>query len=186
MILSNDQKHTFTTFSARAFVRKEETTTEGEEEEITSFFHARELLFFLFCTPAVTNFCCGAFSKKRFFVRGGRFVSFCDFCLSGVSATRLLFRVLLFRLLRPIFSSHQNNNEKRTYYSITRSQRRERKREKEKGEKLLNAAFPSHHRRKTSSTKQKRDREIERITHKHRRRELCFVPNSARIFKKKR
>ena len=92
--------------------------------------------------------------------------------------------VLLFRLLRPIFSFHQNNNE-RTYYSITISQRRERKREKEKGEKLF-AAFPSHHHRKTSSTKQKRDREIERITHKHRRRELCFVPNSARIFKKKR
>jgi hypothetical protein len=63
---------------------------------------------------------------------------------------------------------------------------RERKREKEKGEKLLKTAFPSHHLAKTSSTKQKRDREIERITHKHRRRELCFVPNSARIFKKKR
>ena len=135
----------------------------------------RELLFFLFCTPAVTNFC------WRFFVR--RFVVLRR---SLVSATRLLFRVLLFRLLHPIFSFHQNNNEKRIYYSITTSQRRERKREKEKGEKLLNAAFPSHHHRKTSSTKQKRDREIERITHKHRRRELCFVPNSARIFKKKR
>ena len=48
MILSNDQKHTFTTFGARAFVRKEETTTDGEEEEITSS-STRELLFFLFC-----------------------------------------------------------------------------------------------------------------------------------------
>ena len=141
----------------------------------------RVLLFFLFCTPAVTNFC-WSFLKKEIF-RPGRFVVLRR---SLVSATRLLFRVLLFRLLHPIFSFHQNNNEKRIYYSITTSQRRERKREKEKGEKLLNAAFPSHHHRKTSSTKQKRDREIERITHKHRRRELCFVPNSARIFKKKR
>lgn len=114
--------------------------------------------------------------------RPGRFVVLRR---SLVSATLLLFRVLLFRLLRPIFSFHQNNNE-RIYYYITTSQRRERKREREKGEKLLKTAFPSHHHRKTSSTKQKRDREIERITHKHRRRELCFVPNSARIFKKKR
>ena len=141
-----------------------------------NFLLPRESCFssFFVRTPAVTNFC------WRFFVR--RFVVLRR---SLVSATRLLFRVLLFRLLHPIFSFHQNNNE-RTYYSITTSQRRERKREKEKGEKLLNAAFPSHHHRKTSSTKQKRDREIERITHKHRRRELCFVPNSARIFKKKR
>jgi hypothetical protein len=182
MILSNDQKHTFTAFGARAFMRKEETTTEVEEEEITSFFHARAaFLPFLYS-------CCNELllelSQKRDFSSG----SFCRFAtfVSLVSATRLLFRVLLFRLLHPIFSFHQNNNEKRIYYSITISQRRERKREKEKGEKLLNAAFPSHHYRKTSSTKQKRDREIERITHKHRRRELCFVPNSARIFKKKR
>ena len=145
-----------------------------------NFLLPRESCFssFFVRTPAVTNFCWSF--CWRFFVR--RFVVLRR---SLVSATRLLFRVLLFRLLRPIFSFHQNNNE-RTYYSITISQRRERKREKEKGEKLLNAAFPSHHHRKTSSTKQKRDREIERITHKHRRRELCFVPNSARIFKKKR
>ena len=144
-----------------------------------NFLLPRESCFssFFVRTPAVTNFCWSF--CWRFFVR--RFVVLRR---SLVSATRLLFQVLLFRLLRPIFSFHQNNNE-RTYYSITISQRRERKREKEKGEKLF-AAFPSHHHRKTSSTKQKRDREIERITHKHRRRELCFVPNSARIFKKKR
>ena len=182
MILSNDQKHTFTAFGARAFMRKEETTTEGEEEKITSFFHARAA-FLPFLYSCCNELLLWSFLKKEIF-RPGRFVVLR--LLSLVSATRLLFRVLLFRLLHPIFSFHQNNNEKRIYYSITISQRRERKREKEKDEKLLNAAFPSHHRRKTSSTKQKRDREIERITHKHRRRELCFVPNSARIFKKKR
>ncbi len=155
MILSNDQKHTFTTFGARAFVRKEETTTEGEEEEITSFFHASCFSSFFVYS------CCNELLLELLLeiFRPGRFVVLRR---SLVSATRLLFRVLLFRLLRPIFSFHQNNNE-RTYYSITISQRRERKREREKGEKLF-AAFPSHHRRKTSSTKQKRDREIERIT----------------------
>jgi len=110
--------------------------------------------------------------------------SFCCFAtVSGLCNSSAFSSAFVPFAPNPIFSFHQNNNE-RTYYSITISQRRERKREKEKGEKLF-AAFPSH-RRKTSSTKQKRDREIERITHKHRRRELCFVPNSARIFKKKR
>ena len=100
MILSNDQKHTFTAFSARAFMRKEETTTEGEEEEITSFFHARAaFLPFLYArTPAVTNFC-WSFLKKEIF-RPGRFVVLRR---SLVSATRLLFRVLLFRLLQSNF-----------------------------------------------------------------------------------
>ena len=180
MILSNDQKHTFTTFSARAFVRKEETTTEGEEEEITAFFHARAaFLPFLYS-------CCNELllelSRKRDFSSG----SFCCFAtVSGLCNSSAFSSAFVPFAPNPIFSFHQNNNE-RIYYYITTSQRRERKREKEKGEKLLKTAFPSHHLAKTSSTKQKRDREIERITHKHRRRELCFVPNSARIFKKKR
>ena len=112
--------------------------------------------------------------------RPGRFVVLRR---SLVSATLLLFRVLLFRLLRPIFSFHQNNNE-RTYYSITTSQRRERKREKEKGEKLF-AAFPSHHHRKTSSTKQKRDREIERITQNTEEENCVLYPIRREFLKRK-
>ena len=79
MILSNDQKHTFTAFGARAFMRKEETTTEGEEEKITSFFHARAaFLPFLYscCNELLLEL---SLAKKRFFVRV--VLSFCDFCL---------------------------------------------------------------------------------------------------------
>ena len=82
MILSNDQKHTFTAFGARAFMRKEETTTEVEEEEITSFFHARAaFLPFLYscCNELLLEL---SLAKKRFFVRV--VLSFCDFCLSGL------------------------------------------------------------------------------------------------------
>ena len=143
-----------------------------------NFLLPRESCFssFFVRTPAVTNFCWSF--CWRFFVR--RFVVLRR---SLVSATRLLFRVLLFRLLRPIFSFHQNNNEKRIYYSITISQRRERKREKEKGEKLF-AAFPSH-RRKTSSTKQKRDREIERITQNTEEENCVLYPIRREFLKRK-
>ena len=131
MILSNDQKHTFTTFSARAFVRKEETTTEGEEEEITSFFHARELLFFLFCTPAVTNFCCGAFSKKRFFVRV--VLSFCDFCLSGLCNSSAFSSAFVpFAPSNFLISSEQQRTHILLYYYIAEKGEKERERERKR------------------------------------------------------
>ena len=126
MILSNDQKHTFTTFSARAFVRKEETTTEGEEEEITAFFHARAaFLPFLYS-------CCNELllelSRKRDFSSG----SFCCFAtVSGLCNSSAFSSAFVPFAPNPIFSFHQNNNE-RIYYYITTSQRRERKREKER------------------------------------------------------
>ena len=171
MILSNDQKHTFTAFGARAFMRKEETTTEGEEEEITSFFHARAaFLPFLYArTPAVTNFC-WSFLKKEIFRRG----SFCRFAtfVSGLCNSSAFSSAFVPFAPSNFLISSEQQREKRIYYSITISQRRERKREKEKGEKLF-AAFPSH-RRKTSSTKQKRDREIERL---RERKEISCINN---------
>ena len=72
MILSNDQKHTFAAFGARAFVRKEETTTEVEEEEITSFFHARAA-FLPFLYSCCNELLLWSFLKKEIF-RPGRFV----------------------------------------------------------------------------------------------------------------
>ena len=146
MILSNDQKHTFTAFGARAFMRKEETTTEGEEEKITSFFHARAaFLPFLYscCNELLLEL---SLAKKRFFVRV--VLSFCDFCLWSL---QLVCFFECFCSVCSIQFSHFIRTTTNAYIIITISQRRERKREKEKGEKLF-AAFPSHH-RKTSSTK---------------------------------
>jgi hypothetical protein len=145
MILSNDQKHT-TTFGARAFVRKEETTRRGGGRD--NFLLPHELLFFLFCTPAVKRTFVGAFYEEIF-----RRASFCCFATvsglcnsSAFSSAFVPFAPSNFHFIRTTTNA---------YIIITISQRRERKREKEKGEKLF-AAFPSHH-RKTSSTKQKRD-----------------------------
>ena len=149
MILSNDQKHTFTTFGARAFCGKKKQP-EGEEEEITSSPHDAAFLPFLYS-------CCNELLlelSQRFFVRLVLFVL--RLLVSGLCnssafssafvpfAPKIQFVFLI--LIRTTTYA---------YIIITISQRRERKREREKGEKLF-AAFPSHH-RKTRSTKQKRD-----------------------------
>ena len=144
-----------------------------------NFLLPRESCFssFFVRTPAVTNFCWSF--CWRFFVR--RFVVLRR---SLVSATLLLFRVLLFRLLRPIFSFHQNNNEN-AYIILLLYHREGREREREeKGEKLF-AAFPSHHHRKTSSTKQKRDREIERITQNTEEENCVLYPIRREFLKRK-
>ena len=110
--------------------------------------------------------------------------SFCCFAtVSGLCNSSAFSSAFVPFAPNPIFSFHQNNNE-RTYYSITISQRRERKREKEKGEKLF-AAFPSHHHRKTSSTKQKRDREIERITQNTEEENCVLYPIRREFLKRK-
>ena len=127
MILSNDQKHTFTAFGARAFMRKEETTTEGEEEKITSFFHARAaFLPFLYS-------CCNelllepSLAKKRFFVRV--VLSFCDFCLWSLQL--VCFFECFCSVCSIQFSFHQNNNERiYYYYYITEKGEKERERER--------------------------------------------------------
>jgi hypothetical protein len=92
---------------------------------------------------------------------------------SLVSATRLLFRVLLFRLLHPIFSFHQNNNE-RIYYYITTSQRRERKREKERErerrETLKNRFSVASSRKNQFNKTKKRSRDWENYTQTQKKR----------------
>ena len=132
-----------------------------------NFLLPRESCFssFFVRTPAVTNFCWSF--CWRFFVR--RFVVLRR---SLVSATRLLFQVLLFRLLRPIFSFHQNNNEKRIYYIITISQRRERKRERERKVRNSSPLF----RRIVAKPVQQNKKEIERLRelHKTQKKRIVF------------
>ena len=132
-----------------------------------NFLLPRESCFssFFVRTPAVTNFCWSF--CWRFFVR--RFVVLRR---SLVSATRLLFQVLLFRLLRPIFSFHQNNNEKRIYYIITISQRREKKRERERKVRNSSPLF----RRIVAKPVQQNKKEIERLRelHKTQKKRIVF------------
>lgn len=80
--------------------------------------------------------------------------------------------MLLFRLLRPIFSFHQNNNEKRIYYIITISQRRERKRERERKVRNSSPLF----RRIVAKPVQQNKKEIERLRelHKTQKKRIVF------------
>jgi len=123
MILSNDQKHT-TTFGARAFVRKEETTRRGGGRD--NFLLPHELLFFLFCTPAVKKNFCWSFLRRDF--SSGVVLLFCD----GLWSLQLFCFFKCFCSVCSIqFSFHQNNNERiYYYYYITEKGEKERERER--------------------------------------------------------
>lgn len=122
MILSNDQKHT-TTFGARAFVRKEETTRRGGGRD--NFLLPHELLFFLFCTPDVKKNFCWSFLRD---FSSGVVLLFCD----GLWSLQLFCFFKCFCSVCSIqFSFHQNNNERiYYYYYITEKGEKERERER--------------------------------------------------------
>jgi hypothetical protein len=168
MILSNDQKHTFTAFGARAFMRKEETTTEGEEEEITSFFHARAaFLPFLYArTPAVTNFC-WSFLKKEIF-RPGRFVVLRR---SLVSATLLLFECFC-SVCSIQFSHFIRTTTKNAYIIVLLYHREGRERERKRKVRNSSPLF----RRIVAKPVQQNKKEIERLRelHKTQKKRIVF------------
>ena len=166
MILSNDQKHT-TTFGARAFVRKEETTPRrGGGRD--NFLLPRELLFFLFClNPAVKkNFCYWAFSE--IFRRACVVLLFCDGLWS-------LQRFCVFKCFCSVcsvqFSFHQNNNFERIYYYYSYiTEKGEKERERERRETLKNRFSVASSRKNQFNKTKKRSRDWENYTQTQKKR----------------
>ena len=145
-----------------------------------NFLLPRECCFSSFFVYSCCNELLLELSQKRDFSSG----SFCRFAtVSGLCNSSAFSSAFVpFAPSNFLISSEQQRKTHILYYYYI-TEKGEKEREREKGEKLF-AAFPSH-RRKTSSTKQKRDREIERITQNTEEENCVLYPIRREFLKRK-